>query len=84
MVTVINNVLVGVICKDRLEFSKWVNKQSYNPDRKYVPITSVSDIKHSYDEIVETTTATANPSFVDIYIKLNGAYRKVKKENIAV
>jgi hypothetical protein len=80
MVTVLNTTLVGVVCKDRLDFQRWVSNQGYDELRKYVPVTNVSDAHKKFDELVVTTTASANPEFVDIYIKLNGAYNKARRE----
>jgi len=80
MVLTLNKNIIGVVCKDRLDFKRWVERQSYNEDRRYIPIINVKDAESKFDEIVVTTTASANPEYVDIYIKLNGAYSKAKKE----
>ena len=77
---IIKNTSVGVIAKDKLDYQKWVNKQSIDSTRKYFPILTTNDIYQSFDEIIITSTAYANPHYVDIYIKLNGAYAKAKKE----
>ena len=73
---------IGVIAKDRLDYQRWVLRQSSDTNRKHFPITSVNDIYQKYDEIVITTTASANPNYFDIYKKLNGAYAKAKKETV--
>jgi hypothetical protein len=80
MVTVLNIVSVGVVCKDRADYTRWVANQVPDSLRRYFPITTVSEASNKYDELVVTTTATANPNYVDIYIKLNGAYKKAKRE----
>ena len=71
---------IGVVAKDRLDYHRWVTRQSSDTDRRYFPITSVNDIYQTFDEIVVTTTASANSSFIDIYKKLNGAYAKATRE----
>jgi hypothetical protein len=80
MINVLNTRSVGVVCKDRLDFQRWVINQSQNSLRRYFPITNVNEASQSFDELVITTLATANPNYVDIYIKLNGAYNKAKTE----
>lgn len=80
MVTVLNNISVGVVCKDATDYNRWVSAQNYNELKKYFPVFTVDQASRKFDEIVVTTTASANPNYVDIYIKLNGAYAKAKKE----
>ena len=80
MIAVLKNILIGVVCKDMLDYQRWVQRQSKNELVRYTPIINVEQASANVDEIVITMTATANPNFVDIYIKLNGAYRKAKHE----
>lgn len=72
---------VGVVCNNREEFANWVVAQGRNTHVKYFPIIKASDVDTKYDEIVITPFASANPNYVDIYIKLNGAYAKARKSN---
>ena len=71
---------IGVVAKDRLDYQRWVTRQSSDTNRRYFPILSVNDLYQTYDEIVITTTAYANPNHFEIYKKLNGAYNKAKWE----
>lgn len=82
MITTLNNVLVGVVCKDKHDFQAWVAKQSYNPLRRYLSIINLKDTQHKFDEIIFTTTAEANPNFIDIYHELNGTYLRTKRKAI--
>ena len=84
MVVTLNKTLVGVVCKDKLDFQRWVANQGYDELRRYLPITTVADATQKFDELVVTTTASANPNFFDIYVKLNGAYTKAKPEAKAI
>ena len=72
---------IGVVAKDRLDYQRWVLSKSKDVDIRYFAIIEVSDLFQSYDEIVITSNAQANPNYVDIYIKLNGAYAKAKRES---
>lgn len=80
MITVLNMVKVGVVCKDRGDFARWVSNQDSTELRRYFPITTVAEASNKFDELVVTTTASANPDYVRIYIKLNGAYNKAVRE----
>lgn len=77
---ILSVVSVGVVCKDKMDFTRWVSKQDATELRKYFSITTVKDAANKFDELVVTTTASANPEYVDIYRKLNGAYNKAKRE----
>lgn len=71
---------VGVIARDRLDYLRWVQGRSADANVKHFAILNVTDIYQTFDELVITSQAAANPNYVDIYIKLNGAYAKAKKE----
>lgn len=77
---VLNVVSVGVVCKDRMDFTRWVSRQDSTELRKYFAITNLNDAANKFDELVVTTTASANPEYVNIYRKLNGAYSRAIKE----
>lgn len=76
----LKQISIGIVCKDMMDYNRWVNMQSYDTLRKYFPIVNTVQAANKYDEIVVTTTASANPNYIDIYIKLNGAYAKAKRE----
>ncbi len=77
---ILKSTSIGVIARDRLDYQRWVSGRSANVNIRHFAILSVNDLYQSFDEIVITGTASANPNYVDIYIKLNGAYAKAKYE----
>lgn len=77
---ILNVESVGVVCKDLFEFHKWVNNQVKDAYRRYFPITRVEDASRHHDEIIYTTLASANPHYVEIYMKLNNVHVRKRKE----
>lgn len=71
---------IGVVAKDMMDYQRWVARQSKDSDRRFRPVINALQAKESFDEIVVTVMAKANPAYVDIYIALNGAYAKAKRE----
>ena len=73
-------ISIGVVAANMGDYIRWVESQSTDSDRRYFPILNAFHAKEKYDEIVITTMAQTNPNYFDIYVALNGAYNKAKRE----
>lgn len=71
---------IGIVAANMADYIRWVNTQSKDSNRRYFPILNAGHATSKFDEIVITTTASINPNYFDIYVKLNGAYTKAKRE----
>lgn len=73
-------ISIGVVAANMGDYVRWVNAQTKDDNIRYFPIVHVYQAEQKFDELVVTTTAQTNPEYFDIYVKLNGAYNKAKRE----
>ena len=62
------------------DYINWVERQTRDSNVRYFPILNADQASQKYDELVITVSAQTNPNYFDIYVKLNGAYNKARRD----